>query len=62
VKEETKKNYTLRWIFGIIAFISIWAFGGAYMTVMLAGAALEEVSGLIGFIIGIFALVCIIRS
>lgn len=61
-EQKPKKNLLLRWVLGSFALIACWFFVGAGMTIALEGSAVQEVSGLIGFLVGIGALVMIVRS
>jgi hypothetical protein len=60
--EKKKKNLALRWVFGFLALIACWVLVSAGMFIILEGSIVQEISGLIGLLIGIGALIFIVRS
>lgn len=61
-EQKPKKNVLLRWALGIVALISCWFFVGASAFIILEGSIVQEISGLIGLLVGIGALIFIVRS
>jgi hypothetical protein len=60
--EKKNKNLVLRWVLGFLALIACWVLVSAGMIIILEGSIVQEISGLIGLLVGIGALIFIVRS